>query len=90
MTELLSHANRTRGYGIKYISIGNEPDPLVGRERAANVRAIMVRAGAGAKPLALTEMNLAYVGAAGGYLAGSILGTLRHALWLVDSLAQSA
>ena len=55
-----------------------------------DVRQRMAAAGAGAKPLAITEANLAYIASPTGNADGSLLGTVPHGLWLVDFLATSA
>jgi hypothetical protein len=65
-------------------------DPLGMPAWAADLRARMAAAGAGDKPLALTEMNLAYVASPVGYTSGSILGTVPHGLWVTDIMGQAA
>src|SRR5690606_21987845 len=54
------------------------------RATVADVRQRMAAAGAGDKPLAVTEANLAYIASPTGNPTGSILGTVEHALWMAD------
>lgn len=59
-------------------------DPAAFRSVVASVRAIMQANGQGAKPLALTEMNVAYD--ATTCVLDASPGTVGSALWLADSL----
>jgi hypothetical protein len=59
-------------------------DPASFKNTIASVRGIMQSAGQGAKPLALTEMNVAYD--ATTCVLDASPGTVGSALWLADSL----
>ncbi|HEX7453038.1 MAG TPA: hypothetical protein VF294_12165, partial [Polyangiaceae bacterium] len=59
-------------------------DPAVFRSAIASVRGILTATGQGGKPLALTEMNVAYNASA--CVLDAAPGTVGSALWLADSL----
>jgi len=64
-----------------------EADPVQFRQAMTSVIGILQQTGQGAKPLALTEMNVAY-DATGCALGGSP-GTVGSALWMADVLGSA-
>ncbi len=61
-------------------------DAATFRTAIAYVRSLMQAAGYGDKPLALTEMNVAYDATPAGAMPGAAPGTVPSALWLGDIL----
>ena len=61
-----------------------QTDPATFRQVIASVRGILQSTGSAAKPLALTEMNVAYD--ATTCVLGASPGTVGSALWLADSV----
>jgi hypothetical protein len=59
------------------------------RSLVTSVRLMMDSAGQGAKPLAITEMNIAYDATPPGIAPGAAPGTVPSALWLADILGTS-
>ncbi|HLK91488.1 MAG TPA: hypothetical protein VKZ18_16455 [Polyangia bacterium] len=62
-------------------------DPVQFRQVMTSVRGILQQTGQGDKPLALTEMNIAYD--ATGCVLGASPGTVGSALWMADILGSS-
>lgn len=76
-------------------SLAATPDDARGdmaayRTMLQRVRSILSATGQGAKPLAITEADLAYVASPTGNPGGSILATPAHALWTADFFGVSA
>jgi hypothetical protein len=63
-------------------------DPVTFRQVMTSVLGILQTTGQGAKPLALTEMNVAY-DATTGCVLGASPGTVGSALWMADILGSS-
>jgi hypothetical protein len=63
-------------------------DPVSFRQVMTSVLGILQTTGQGAKPLALTEMNVAY-DATTGCVLGASPGTVGSALWMADILGSS-
>ncbi|HEY6476364.1 MAG TPA: hypothetical protein VI456_07250 [Polyangia bacterium] len=63
-------------------------DPVTFRQVMTSVLGILQTTGQGAKPLALTEMNIAY-DATTGCVLGASPGTVGSALWMADILGSS-
>lgn len=64
-------------------------DPAVFRSVVTSVRGILEATGYGDKPLAITEMNVAYDATPAGNTLTAVPGTVPAALWLADILGSS-